>query len=350
MAQATSRFDQAMTATENTQVDELRKRGRGNEFPSDRASFKEEVLPVVPEWEAGLCDCTYLGRCCCCLAFVPICGDRIVMARALSEMEGGDVFCFYLWCLRAPLARAYMREVYGIPGSVGWDCCLTYVCCSCVAAQMLSHVYIKGPADQMPAANEELTSNFVALPSDWKNCACFDPCNCLHTLCCLPCMSSAHLTAATGLPAWISCCYSCYCMNHHILRVNYGIPGTAHWNDCVEPCICASFLIPPLSPVAFLTYCYYTQMMQNERLAIKQASMRGLPRLLMKSAIGAATTEQPQRETATAFPVDVTSETTEEPAAPATGPTAREMVATMGPWVVSYGVVGALSAWFRSRG
>lgn len=259
------------------------------------------------------------------------------------------MFCFFAWCGSSPLSRSYMREVYRIPGDAGWDCCLFYCCRGCVAAQMLGQVYIAGPPDTYPATNDDLTSNFIALPSECRDCVCLDPCNLVHSVLCLQCLSSAHVTAATGLPAWISCCYSSYCLNHHVIRMNYGIPGSTQWNDCLEPCLCFLLFIPPLTIVGItISLCYYTQMAENERVVIKKAAEKGLPRLFLSSKIGAITS-QPQFESETA-----TAVTVEQPGSPGGATNGLDsktlrMARTLGPWLLSYCFLSAASFCFRSH-
>lgn len=255
----------------------------------------DEVLPLN-EWAVGLCACQGVGCFYCMLAFVP-CGDRLVAGLALSEMEGGGVCCFHTFCASLPISRAYMREVYGVHGSPGWDLCAGMCCRPCVATQMLSHVRVLGAAPNFPEVNPDLAANYGGLPAQCKECSCMDPCHMLHTLLCCQCESASHLAAATGLPMWLPICYSCYCYNHHIIRRNFGVPGSSMYNDCVEPFFCCwlglQFVV--VFPL-IICCCYYTQMLENERMLIKRAAHDGMPRLLLGSSIGAdiaAVGEQP---------------------------------------------------------
>lgn len=172
---------------------------------------QEDVMPLN-EWAVGLCACQGVGCCYCTLAFIP-CGERLVTGLALSEMEGGGVCCFHTFCASPPIARAYMREVYGIYGSPGWDLCAGMFCRPCVATQMLSHVRVVGAANNFPDVNEDLAANYGGLPAQCKECSCMDPCHMLHIFLCCQCESASHLAAATGLPMWLPICYSCYCYN-----------------------------------------------------------------------------------------------------------------------------------------
>lgn len=308
------------------------------------------------DWEVGLFDCCYLGSCKCVLAFIPCVGDRLVLAEALSEMEGGGSTCFHYVCMTGPVGRTYMRRAYGIKGRAGNDCCLASCCRGCVAAQMLGHVYIAGPpVARFPPTNPELSSNFVAMPREWRHCVCLDPCNVLHILMCAQCTSAAHAAAVTGMPAWIFCCYSCYCVNHHIVRMNYGIPGTSQWNDCLEPFLCLgiNFAVFPLFVTPLCSCCYFVQMLENERLVIKNAAERGLPKAFLNKI-----ESEPPSLSFSQFPHQESM--SEEPTSarplsddgdrPKTLEEAALYVANAAsPWVLSYGALTALSFWFRSR-
>mmetsp|Transcript_1802 Transcript_1802/g.2399 ORF Transcript_1802/g.2399 Transcript_1802/m.2399 type:complete len:376 (+) Transcript_1802:40-1167(+) len=251
------------------------------------------------DWETGLCDVCYIGRPCCCLAFVPCVGDSLVTAYALAQMESTSSVCFHFMCSPGPMARNYMAAAYGLESKPGLNCCLACCCRCCSAAQMYGHVIISGPIKKTEINSIDFAAHYAGLPRECNDIACFDPCNCVHNTLCLHCVSSSHLVAITGLPAWL-CCYTTYCLNHHILRINFGVPGLTYWNDCIEPSLCFSFMFIPGVNV-FCGWCcaiYFSQQLENERSIIKYALSNNASRFfLVASDTGGenATTTQPGR-------------------------------------------------------
>jgi len=257
---------------------------RGSGGPPPVGAAQAPAPAPAPDWEIGLCDCHAIPSACCCLAFVPCCGDQLVTASALSQMEGGRNTSFHYAFASSCMARNYVAEAYQLPSRPGWNCCLGCCCRGCSAAQLYGHVRFAGPPATKPPTNEAFASNFAGVPKDWKDTVCLDPCNCLHMCLFLHCISAAHVATVADVPFWLPCLYSNYCFNHHVLRVDLGVPGSACWNDCLEPLVCCLLVIPPVTPAGVPgCCCYYAQMLENERKLITQAVKTNAPRMMLQN-------------------------------------------------------------------
>ena len=235
------------------------------------------------DWEVGLCDCWYIGTGCCLVAFcLPCIGDRFVQGLALSKMEKNTAVLFHCICASFPMARNYFAEAYQLKSRPGWNCCIGCCCRPCHAAQLYGHVLIAGPPTTLPQTNPTFAAHFGGMPVDWKDTVCLDPCNCLHTGLLCHCISAGHVAQVTNLPVWVPCLYSNYCFNHHILRVDLGVPGSTNWNDCIEPLICFVLAFVLGGAMAPCCCCYYAQMLENERNLVRKAVKIQAPRLLLQ--------------------------------------------------------------------
>jgi hypothetical protein len=218
-----------------------------------------------------------------------------------------------------------VRTVYGVRGRPGWDVCAALCPCtaSCAACQLAAHVAAKGPSPFLPPPNSRLGplprrgSSSALYPS-----VCSDPCALALTwypprnlragsvrvdsdrfscnrhvfawsLACVlcgsltsPCTRAAQGATLTGLPFWAHFFCSSFCLDHHLTRVNFGLPGSDLWLDCYEPCCCRVLIHCLLPGVGTLICCLYTaQTLENDRLLVAQATLVGAPKLMLNSEV-----------------------------------------------------------------
>jgi len=208
----------------------------------------------------------------------------------LADMEGGSCAdcCFHLSCTSGPMARNYFRTAYGISEMPGWSTCFACICPCCTATQMAGHVKKAGPPPTLPPKNASLSANYGGLPQNWRENVCLDPLNLCCTTMMVSCESASHAASVTGLPMWVPLCCSNYYTNHHIMRTNYGVPGNALWNDCLEPFLYMQ--VCSYIPGCFVCTCFYVgQQMENERLLMEKEKTMGLPKLMANSQVVATT-------------------------------------------------------------
>ena len=82
-------------------------------------------------------------------------------------------------------------------------------------------------------------------------------------------------------------------------KVNFGVPGSDVWTDCLEPSCCTVCvqLVPGVGSVAA---CLYTlQHLENDRTLLAQATSTGAPRLLLNTEVAielpSVLVDQPRR-------------------------------------------------------
>jgi|ERR1711894_168466 len=100
------------------------------------------------EWKHGVCgSCSPCGDCCLICCCPPIGNMMLAEKMGLEEFQykylslfdyigGAGIFSF----ISAMLIRQKVRERYGIDGSNGGDCFVTFCCTTCTICQMTKQV------------------------------------------------------------------------------------------------------------------------------------------------------------------------------------------------------------------
>jgi hypothetical protein len=125
---------------------------------------------------------------------------------------------------------AYVRTVYGIEGHPGWDVCIALCPCTCLCSscQLYTQVRHSGRPLSAPPLNKALL--VPVCPDSCRHSVCVDPCGLIMTALTAPCTSASLGAQVTGLPFWMHLICSSFYLNRHLVRKNFGAPGT----DIVE--------------------------------------------------------------------------------------------------------------------
>lgn len=247
--------------------------------------------------------------------------------------------CFFfvpLKCSNLCLCLAYVRSAYGISGSPGWDVCISMVrhlkfkfinhwsiflfVCSAHARvsvqpakctlksgsktqfidlvkqqssrKLACETFLKmlflrhsGKPLNIPSTNNSFLATTGGCPVSCGQSVCNDPCNCLMMALTSPCTSASLGAQVTGFPFWMHLFCGGFYLNHHVIRKNFGVPGSDMQSGCFEP-VCCRIFIHAIPVIGTCLCCLYTvQSLENDRSIIAQAISSGAPRFMQNTEI-----------------------------------------------------------------
>lgn len=189
------------------------------------------------------------------------------MGSARNAMDGSNcmVTCFNM---NPVLLRWTTRSAYHIPGSAWEDCVAGVLCPCCTINQVLQTTAQFGH----PHGNVGPEHNYHMFHAvNDEEC-----CNqCLYATFCLPCAIGTSLSQSMGMPFFLGCCCSNFCIARNLLRYHYRMKG----DDCLEDCLApygifflTYFLSPFIPCLACCTYPYFVTMVM---LMTNEARVRG---------------------------------------------------------------------------
>lgn len=189
------------------------------------------------------------------------------MGSARGKLDGSSccVTCFHM---NPIVLRWITRSAYNIPGSDLEDCMYGLFCPCCTINQVAQTASQLGKPypDVGPEHNRYP-------PSIQQNADCCE--NCCYTTFCLPCAIGTTLQSSMGMPFWMGCLCSNFCIARNLVRYHYRLSGSDIGEDCLLPygTCCLACVLSAWVPCAMCCTCpLFIGMIMN---TLNEAKTRG---------------------------------------------------------------------------